>query len=194
MILTETGRVFSWGDNRRGQLGHSTFETLSTPRLIHILALKKVVQIGCGAYFSLCMTEPGVLYTWGSGDCLAKEIAQDVLGSSVASTTNPQSKVVYRLDTTRDCIDCSEPQTPLFFQRRRVQAFVAGENHVSVISAGELIAWGSNSYGQLGIGNVLESKLPITINFGRSFSEKELLTAKLFCGGRHMALLIKGQM
>jgi hypothetical protein len=56
LIRTNTGRVYSWGDNRRGQLGHSDFESSAVPRIVimneELKALQNVTTIACGAYHS----------------------------------------------------------------------------------------------------------------------------------------------
>lgn len=45
----------------------------------------------------------------------------------------------------------------------------------------------------LGIGSTEEKRQPTKVSL-RSFSEQEMLAGKLFCGGRHMMLLVKSQM
>jgi alpha-tubulin suppressor-like RCC1 family protein len=122
LILTVTKRIYSWGSNRRGQLGHSEFNNSSLPR--NIVGPKNVRIISCGAYHSACLADPGILHTWGARECLGR-----------------------RTDS-----DCCQPQTIPFFQKKRVQLLVCGDIHVTVRAGSNFYSWGLNTHGQLGIG------------------------------------------
>ena len=80
MVLCGGGRVFSWGDNRHGQLGHGPQELVANdlttnawPRKVEALearfpgAPEEVAGIACGAKHSAAVTTAGKLYTWGRG-------------------------------------------------------------------------------------------------------------------------------
>ena len=45
LMLTESGRVYSWGGGSRGQLGHGTLSSESRPRLITALEGLRIVKI-----------------------------------------------------------------------------------------------------------------------------------------------------
>ena len=151
ILLTSSGKMWSWGGNRKGQLGHSGFESSALPRLIcgeDGTAMKNVNMISCGGYHSACICDPGSLYTWGAGDCLGRTLAPS-LSSSSSSLKYP---------------DCSVPGIVTYFSsnlqgRMLVPFVVCGDSHVTVKCAGtmrnvksgvELYAWGNNTYGQLG--------------------------------------------
>jgi alpha-tubulin suppressor-like RCC1 family protein len=40
---------------------------LAEPQRVQALAGKKIVSCSCGDYFSACVSDTGVLYTWGEG-------------------------------------------------------------------------------------------------------------------------------
>jgi hypothetical protein len=68
IVLTENGRVYSFGDGDSGQLGHCNFENQLTPTLINVpLERKCIVQLACGWAHSMALTSDGHLYTWGDG-------------------------------------------------------------------------------------------------------------------------------
>jgi alpha-tubulin suppressor-like RCC1 family protein len=122
LLTAVTKRVFSWGSNRRGQLGHSDFLNSSLPRLV--LGPKNVRVIACGSYHSASLADPGILYLWGARECLGRKADSD----------------------------CCEAQTIPFFQKKRVQQLVCGDIHVTVRAGSDFYSWGLNTHGQLGIG------------------------------------------
>lgn len=204
LLLTATGRVYSWGDNRRGQLGHSNFDVISTPRLVSSgdnKPLKHVNQIGCGAYHSACLADPGMLYTWGAGDCLGRVIEsvmpsrkeEGVVGNELFFRRTIYSKQYRPYDGSADIIDCCEAGGLPFFIRKKIHQMVCGESHITVQCGDSLYAWGRNGYGQLGTGLRRDERLPCKLAF-RPLAESELHHLQLLSGGRHMMLLSKGRM
>jgi hypothetical protein len=68
IVLSEDGRVYSFGDGRYGQLGHGDKENKFTPTLIEAaLEGEFVVQVACGYIHSMALTRKGCVYTWGEG-------------------------------------------------------------------------------------------------------------------------------
>ena len=43
MALTKQGQIYSWGDNKNGELGSGDYKELSQPKLLKDLEDKKVV-------------------------------------------------------------------------------------------------------------------------------------------------------
>jgi hypothetical protein len=70
-LLTETGRVYSWGANDHGQLGYDTKQELAWsqpgPKLIISLG-NKIQHIACGDQFSAAMDVDGCVWVWGRED------------------------------------------------------------------------------------------------------------------------------
>lgn len=56
LAVNEWGQVFSWGSNIVGQLGYETETDQAVPKIIRALATKHVVQIACGHYHCLALT------------------------------------------------------------------------------------------------------------------------------------------
>jgi alpha-tubulin suppressor-like RCC1 family protein len=54
-LLTRTGKLYSWGPNENGQLGHGDFTTRSTPARVKSLEGKKVTSVGVGDEFIICL-------------------------------------------------------------------------------------------------------------------------------------------
>ncbi|GFS15828.1 E3 ubiquitin-protein ligase HERC2, partial [Elysia marginata] len=53
VACTETGEVFTWGDNDEGQLGDGTTNAIQRPRLVAALQGKKINRVACGSAHSL---------------------------------------------------------------------------------------------------------------------------------------------
>ena len=69
IVITEDGRVYTFGHGELGQLGHCSFENKLTPTLIQQVQLegKDVVQVACGRLHTMALTSDGRLYSWGNG-------------------------------------------------------------------------------------------------------------------------------
>ena len=68
MILDDTGRLYSFGDNRYGQLGVPGLNAtvLSHPAGIQIFR-KKATDFACGEEHAAYVNENGEAFTWGYG-------------------------------------------------------------------------------------------------------------------------------
>jgi alpha-tubulin suppressor-like RCC1 family protein len=64
-ILTHTGKLYTWGNGRSGQLGNLArkHNMLSTPQLVdHLVGFKvSVVQVGCGQHHTACISRKPTL-------------------------------------------------------------------------------------------------------------------------------------
>ncbi|TFK37496.1 regulator of chromosome condensation 1/beta-lactamase-inhibitor protein II [Crucibulum laeve] len=82
IVLTESGKVFSFGSAEKGQLGNGTtgeriitgnktgYDVESSPIYIKELDGKKIVQIVSGPQHSLALDDAGLVYVWGyNGYC-----------------------------------------------------------------------------------------------------------------------------
>ena len=68
LALTDEGMVFSWGDGDFGKLGRGGSEGCAVPANVEKLNGMGIVQIECGAQFSLALSKSGLVWTWGKGD------------------------------------------------------------------------------------------------------------------------------
>ncbi|NP_001139174.1 E3 ISG15--protein ligase HERC5.2 [Danio rerio] len=123
----------------------------------------KVIQIACGDQHSVALSNDGQLFVWG-------ENAHGQLGlrKEQALIQSPQ-----HLQSL-----CGIP----------VAQISAGGNHSFVLSlSGVVFGWGSNSAGQLGLGDTTDRFVPTIV---KSLSGKK--TVSISCGGEHTATLSKG--
>ena len=68
LALTQSGRVYTWGQSSHGQLGlgNRILES-ATPHPLTSLASIPVTSISSGENHSLALASTGHLYTWGDG-------------------------------------------------------------------------------------------------------------------------------
>jgi hypothetical protein len=72
MALTESGRVFSWGDNRKGQLGHNNTDDVNKPTNVSLSNEISIKKISCGREHSLLLSRDGDIY-WFGGNGFEKQ-------------------------------------------------------------------------------------------------------------------------
>ena len=70
LALNDAGEIFSWGDNRCGQIGHGrgaqgTISIEYNPKRIDFFRGQSVKGIAAGNVHSLCLTDEGSVYSWG---------------------------------------------------------------------------------------------------------------------------------
>lgn len=131
-LLTDSGKVYSWGLGRHGQLGNLArkHNMLSNPRLVEELATFKVVvaQVACGQYHTACVSTHGRLYSWGDGK-------HGQLGHG-----------------TR--LDSRYPRIVDSGGAGRFRKVTCGDRHTCAITREDrLVTFGSGQHGQLGHGD-----------------------------------------
>lgn len=124
--LTKSGKIVTWGGNRKGQLGDGQLTSSTTPVIPIQLRHRPIIAIACGENHTLVMTIGGNVYSWGEG-------TQGQLGLG---------------DTTTRL----RPEQITALKSSGARKISAGRNHSLVITfTGLLMAFGSNSHGQCGL-------------------------------------------
>jgi len=125
--VTQAGLVYTWGDNRHGQLGNGTQQDLLAPTRVIAAGdgLGHMAEVAAGADFTMAISTKGRVSCWG--DAASGKLG---LGDRVAR------KVPCELDALKDV---------------RVSQIACGEAHViALASTGEVYTWGSGAQGRLG--------------------------------------------
>ncbi|XP_074632365.1 serine/threonine-protein kinase Nek9-like isoform X1 [Acropora palmata] len=145
-VVTVENELFTWaiahgGKRMVGQLGHGDTATYRIPKPIEELHGIPIKQVACGDEITACITEDGVLYTFGSDywGCIGcnNELDEDV--------TLP-----FRVD---------------FFAGNPVAEVACGECHIVVITVSkEVYSWGCGEYGRLGQGSEDDCAAPQKVN------------------------------
>ena len=66
VTISNDNEVYSFGRNDEGQLGMSELKLTCNPTLIQ--NLKKIKQVSCGFYFTVCLDEDGFLWSFGKNN------------------------------------------------------------------------------------------------------------------------------
>jgi alpha-tubulin suppressor-like RCC1 family protein len=133
------GRVLAWGFNNAGQLGNGTTTDSSTPVQISLPPSITLASVAGGVFHSLAVTSTGKVLAWGLN-------SSGQLGNG--TTTNSSTPVSVSLPSGTT-----------------VTAIAAGFSHsLALTSAGQVLAWGDNTYGQLGNGTTASSSTPVQVS------------------------------
>jgi hypothetical protein len=137
MAITGTGTLAAWGDNFRGQIGDGTQSQRDGPVAVGIGGC--VIAVGCGFTHTIALRSDGVVYSWGLNVLSA-------LGRGTNNTVYPVPEAIPGLSNV-------------------VAISASGYTNLALKSDGTVWAWGSNQYGQLGIGSAATDVLtPTKIN------------------------------
>lgn len=132
--LTESGKLFMWGDNSEGQIGLGKQSHASTPQEVSVG--RPISWVSCGYYHSALVTVDGSLYTFGERDC-------GKLGLSTDQVTG--HRVPQRVKAITD----------------KVRQVACGGGHTVALTDEDVYTFGLGQYGQLGLGTfIFESRVP----------------------------------
>ncbi|XP_052871929.1 probable E3 ubiquitin-protein ligase HERC4 isoform X2 [Anopheles cruzii] len=158
LLLVSEGKLYSCGNNDHGQLGHDV-ESLPNKRPQRLTSLENyiITNACCGTAHSLALTNWGQIYSWGSN-------AVGQLGQDVDVTRQPSPRLIRSIAA------------------KQVVQIASGQYHcLALTNNGELYAWGSNAYGQLGVGTTNEKvAIPTLV-----VSLAGVPIAFIACGGNH---------
>ena len=132
--LDYDGNVYTFGVNFYGQLGigDHTVQSTNIPQKVELPPCK---QVSCGATFTFCLTENGVIYGFGLN-------VQGQLALEKAKVLHLSPQKITSLKDV-EFIECGYSYT-----------FCKTLNN-------EIFCWGENSLGQLGLGNTDDQDKPI---------------------------------
>lgn len=146
LALTDSGKVYAWGNNRYGQLGTGNMVTKTQenkPVLVDSLTGKGIVTIGAGTDTSYAVSEDGTLYSWGA----------NYLG---------------QLGDGNDALDNRDLPNAVTISEMKVLSVAGGGSHTVALcykdsngnnlydteEAKSVFVWGSDTRAQLGFGDL----------------------------------------
>jgi alpha-tubulin suppressor-like RCC1 family protein len=168
LALTMDGHVYGWGYNFDGQLGDGSQNDRFRP--VPITSLTNIAAVSTGVYHSAVLTADGQVFTFGNNS----NFRSLGVGDSITSSLVPIQ--VTGLPA--------------------ITAITAGFYHTLALTAdGHVFAWGSNLYGQIGIGTTDEFaptpvQVPglsdiVAVSAGSYFSTATARDGRVFVWGRN---------
>lgn len=136
LALVETGQVYSFGQNKYGQLGIGYLsDGKSGPCLVSSIESLPIAQIAAGGYHSMALTKSGSIFSWGRN-----RFGQLGVGNMV---------------------DQVYPSLIKALKQQKVKYLCCGEEYsVALTNTGGVFTFGAGYYGQLGHGGSNNEVLP----------------------------------
>ena len=176
LALCSDGSIAAWGCNYDGELGDgSAIDSLvpvavNTDTDISVLAGKTVTAVASGQAHNLALCSDGTLAAWGyNGD-----------GELGDGNTTDQPVPVAVSTAAGSALS-----------GKTVVAVAAGADHsLALCSDGVVVAWGDNSYGQLGNNSTIASPMPVTVNTTTGISALAGKTVVAIAAGAYHSLAL----
>ncbi|WCJ35957.1 Regulator of chromosome condensation (RCC1) family with FYVE zinc finger domain [Euphorbia peplus] len=154
-----SGKLFTWGDGDKGQLGHGDEETRLIPSCVAMPEWTSFSQVACGHGITIALTVSGHVYTMGSSD--------------YGQLGNPCSIGKLPTQVDGDIRDCC------------IEQIACGSHHVAVLNSnGEVYTWGKGKNGQLGHGDLRDKHIPTLVKALKNRPVKSLA-----CGSNFTAVI-----
>jgi alpha-tubulin suppressor-like RCC1 family protein len=160
MAIQTNGTLWGWGQNQLGHLGTSNTTSYSSP--IQISTLSVWTSVACGYAHTVAIQSNGTLWSWGSN-------SQGQLGINTSTLSYVLSPVQ---------IGGLSNWTKIF-----AGGFLSGSQTLAIQSDNSLWAWGSNSYGQLGLNTSTLSSVSSPVQISTS------VWSQVACGVFHTAAI-----
>ncbi|KAI5616864.1 putative E3 ubiquitin-protein ligase HERC4 [Silurus asotus] len=162
LALSKGGEVFSWGQNKYGQLGlGKSVDLQPNPALVRFLVGVPVIQISAGGSHTMALALPGQVFC-----CGANSVGQ--LGLN-------------RTDENGRFTVCAVPALKYL----KVSSISCGAAHTAILTKeGEVYTFGEGAHGQLGHNSTKNELLP------RKVEGIEGPAKQVTCGSQHTLVLM----
>ncbi|KAG2937663.1 hypothetical protein PC115_g4078 [Phytophthora cactorum] len=166
-VVMKDGGVFTCGLNKSGQCGNGTFEErviVATPvRALSGIAINMVAAAN-GCEHMLAVASDGAVYSWGYNDR-----GQLGLGSTISKSHTPRM-----IDSLRE--------------KYHITTAAVSYHHSAVVSSnGELLVFGMNDCGQLGLDHTQHQHTPQVVD-----ALSSQIVTKVACGLYHTVAVTSG--
>mmetsp|Transcript_3240 Transcript_3240/g.6107 ORF Transcript_3240/g.6107 Transcript_3240/m.6107 type:complete len:1040 (-) Transcript_3240:449-3568(-) len=175
--VTEAGDVYTWGDDSKGQLGHTADPSLErVPRYVGGLEAYFIVQVACGGNHTLALDDRGNVFSWGWSK----------YGQTGHNETRP----------------CPHPRKIAAEGCRDIIMIGAGAKHsMGINKKGQVFSWGCGEHGQTGQSDSVDKLVPTVIKTllarspdeegkkGSSGRTESIVVRYIACGSIHSCLI-----
>ncbi|KAF7060663.1 hypothetical protein CFC21_067437 [Triticum aestivum] len=141
LALTSDGQLWSWGANSNFELGRGSNSSDWRPQIVPSLKNVHVIQVACGGYHSLALTDEGEVLSWGHGG-----------HGQLGHPTIQNHRVPLAIKALSE--------------ERIVYIACGGSTSAAISEKGDLYIWGNARDCQLGVPDLPEVQpLPVKVNF-----------------------------
>ncbi|XP_023334185.1 protein RCC2 homolog [Eurytemora carolleeae] len=180
LFLTSEGKVLAAGSNSAGQCGVGKGkDQLTTPKIINYMG-PDIVDVACGAEFSMILDEEGGVWSFGHPE-------NGTLGH------NDDGKFMAKANKVDFRYEYAPLKIPLFVEKDskskeitplptpKIIKIACGPNHtVAVDDNCKAYSWGFGGYGRLGHAETSDELVPRLIKY---LDQKNRGVRDVFCGG-----------
>ncbi len=193
LALKSDGTMLAWGNNSRGQLGDSVVKA-DKPTPVAVSGASDIVAIGAGSEHSLALKTDGTMLAWGLdvdgqlGDNVQltdQPLPVAVMTSSIIvgisagtnhslAVTSSGNVLAWGSDFAGQLGDnipkVNKPTPVTVSGASNIVAVAGGWFHSLALKAdGTVLAWGSDTYGELGDGNQINPQgIPVVVENANS--------------------------
>jgi len=183
ILVGSNGDMWSAGGNASGQCGHNPSKEVTSFNLIKGPTLggkkQKVIQVGAGITFSLCLTEDGKVWAFGSAE--AGQLGNGRTGEHIATG----NKLVYDLH--------HDPTLVRGIEDVKIVSLACGNSHSILLDdKGFVYTFGYNGLCRLGLGDQ-QNRLKATVVPQFANLERSILLGKKVFAGPSCSVVINGQ-
>jgi len=182
--------MYSWGLNSHGELGLGDKKQRNKPTLVKGFENDSVAAVALGQEHATCVSEGGLLYAWGDGQCgrlghgdeefslvpkLVKALSRHTITGvacglhHTAAVTRSGEVYTWGKGTNGrlghgNSKNEHHPRIVEVLDGSPVMMVSCGEAHTVVVdSANSVWSWGWNAYSQLGLGDIVDRNSPAAV-------------------------------
>ncbi|XP_031275155.1 ultraviolet-B receptor UVR8-like isoform X3 [Pistacia vera] len=164
-LLTDAGALLTFGWGLYGQCGHGSTNDVLRPTCVSSLTGVQVEKIAAGLWHTMCISVEGRVYVFGGN-----QFGQLGTGADHAET------IPRLLDAP-------------ILESKRAKVVSCGARHSAMLTEdGQVLGWGWNKYGQLGLGDSIDRNIPSLVPIDG------FLPQNVACGWWHTLLLGETQL
>jgi alpha-tubulin suppressor-like RCC1 family protein len=168
IAVDNSGIVYTWGINDKGQLGDGTTVNKNTPHTVNtsgVLSGKTITQVAAGENFCLAVDNAGKVYSWGYNN-------YGQLGNG---------------NTSQSTVPVDVYSSGVLEDKTITQVAGGTFNSMALGNDGKVYTWGYNYYGQLGNGSNTNSNEPVAVVTTGVLSGKTII--QIAAGEHHCVAL-----
>lgn len=174
-LIDSNHLLYCWGWNFAGQLGIGNQTDTYQPTLV--TGLGTIREVALAPRHSCAIKTDGTLWCWGTNEMKQLGVPSPSYtttpmqitglqgGNALKITVNFYETCVLMADNSVWCWGDSDPtKRQIQGLTGNVKTIALGGSHMcALLNNGQVMCWGSNTQGELGTGNTLDSAIPITV-------------------------------